>query len=221
MPACSFGTVLRSHDACGVVVAFHPAIAEQVARDADLLQTMGECARAGAHSCVRRDRGSFYSSLIAKNFYVRNNGSRQPCNSSADFAMAKGKYRCQQNSTHGSSHCRCSPYYEGPRMIDLAIDRRLSNFVSRDSVRECWDDAHAPSDDDAPVRWQRMSACYASHVTDYLSEDAAKRDLPARHISRNSRSGLRQSLRQSMAREAIRPTDRSWSSSCKAARRSA
>ena len=54
-------------------------------------------------------------------------------------------------------------------------------FTYREAVRVCWD-----------LRTRRHlsrrvlaeeSGVYASHVSDYLSDDAGKRELPAKHIA--------------------------------------
>lgn len=69
-------------------------------------------------------------------------------------------------------------------MIDQALINACASY--RDSVRECW------AMRTRPRMTKRQLAeevgCYASHVTDYLSDDAAKRDLPARHIAEFERA---------------------------------
>lgn len=70
-------------------------------------------------------------------------------------------------------------YYEGPKMIEVKDIEGCPTY--REAVRRCW----------ARRTRQRMTqrqlaeevGCYASHVTDYLANDSAKRDLPARHIA--------------------------------------
>jgi len=69
--------------------------------------------------------------------------------------------------------------YTGPRLVDLEIVDACRSY--RAAVRACWE-----------LRTRRgltrrvlaeEAGLYASHVSDYLSEDDAKRDLPARHIN--------------------------------------
>lgn len=70
-------------------------------------------------------------------------------------------------------------YYVGPRLIDAEIVLACKTY--REAVRACWD-----------LRTRRnltrralaeAAELYASHVSDYLSEDDNKRELPARHIN--------------------------------------
>lgn len=70
-------------------------------------------------------------------------------------------------------------YYEGPRLISQEVLSAVLTY--RDAVRVCWD-----------LRTRRQLArrtlaeeanLYASHVSDYLSEDDSKRELPAKHIA--------------------------------------
>jgi hypothetical protein len=70
-------------------------------------------------------------------------------------------------------------YYEAPKMVDSALVDACPSY--RDAVRKCWDMR-------SRTRMTRRqlaeeSGCYASHITDYLSDDYAKRDLPARYIA--------------------------------------
>jgi hypothetical protein len=69
--------------------------------------------------------------------------------------------------------------YMGPRLVDLEIVDACRTY--RDAVRQCWKlrtRRHLT---------QRLLAeeadLYASHVTDYVSEDDAKRELPAKHVN--------------------------------------
>jgi hypothetical protein len=70
-------------------------------------------------------------------------------------------------------------YYEGPRLIDQELVLACRSY--REAVRACWD-----------LRTRRNltrralaegAGLYASHVSDYLTEDDAKRELPAKHIN--------------------------------------
>ncbi len=70
--------------------------------------------------------------------------------------------------------------YTGPRLVDLEIVDACQTY--REAVRGCWQ-----------MRTRRhltqrqlaaeVEGLYASHVTDYVSDDDAKRDLPPRHIN--------------------------------------
>jgi hypothetical protein len=69
--------------------------------------------------------------------------------------------------------------YTGPSLIDAQIVGACRTY--REAVRACWDmrtRRHLT---------QRVLAdeadLYASHVTDYVSLDQAKRELPAKHIN--------------------------------------
>ncbi len=70
-------------------------------------------------------------------------------------------------------------YYVGPRLIDQQIVLACRSY--REAVRACWD-----------MRTRRQltkralaeaAGLYASHVSDYISDDDNKRELPARHIN--------------------------------------
>jgi hypothetical protein len=69
--------------------------------------------------------------------------------------------------------------YVGPRMIDLEVVDACRTY--REAVRACWE-----------MRTKRQltqrvlaeeAELYASHVTDYVSRDPAKRELPAKHVN--------------------------------------
>src|SRR5437899_2675991 len=69
--------------------------------------------------------------------------------------------------------------YEGPRLVDRSVIDAIQTY--RDAVRICWD---------LRIRrnlTKRLLAsecgCYASHVSDYISEDVSKRELPAKHVA--------------------------------------
>jgi len=70
-------------------------------------------------------------------------------------------------------------HYSGPRLIPGEVVSAARSY--RDAVRACWN-----------LRVRRSltkrglaeeAGLYASHVSDYLSEDESKRDLPARCIN--------------------------------------
>lgn len=69
--------------------------------------------------------------------------------------------------------------YSGPRLVDLSVIDAIKTY--RDAVRICWDLRTRRN------LSQRILAsecgCYSSHVSDYLSEDASKRELPAKHVA--------------------------------------
>jgi hypothetical protein len=69
--------------------------------------------------------------------------------------------------------------YTGPRLIDMEIVDACRTY--REAVRGCWD-----------MRTRRQltkrvlaeaAGLYPSHVSDYISLDAAKRELPAKHVN--------------------------------------
>lgn len=69
-------------------------------------------------------------------------------------------------------------YYQGPRFVSAEVMAGVLSY--RDAVRTCWQ-----------LRTRRNmtlrqlaeeAALYASHASDYVSADAAKRELPAKHI---------------------------------------
>jgi len=70
-------------------------------------------------------------------------------------------------------------YYVGPSLIDAEIVLACRTY--REAVRACWD-----------MRTRRGltkralaegAGLYASHVSDYISDDDSKRELPAKHIN--------------------------------------
>lgn len=69
--------------------------------------------------------------------------------------------------------------YTGPRLVDLELIDACRSY--RSAVRACW-----------LLRVRRAltqrqlaeeAGLYASHVTDYVSEDDDKRELPAKHVN--------------------------------------
>ncbi len=70
-------------------------------------------------------------------------------------------------------------YYEAPVMVDVAMVAAAATY--RDAVRACWERRKRPNMTKRQLAEE--VGCYASHITDYLSADDAKRDLPARHIA--------------------------------------
>ena len=69
--------------------------------------------------------------------------------------------------------------YDGPRLVDPSIVEAINTY--REAVRTCWD---LRTRTNLTKRQLAMEAgLYASHVSDYLSEDTSKRELPARGIA--------------------------------------
>jgi transcriptional regulator with XRE-family HTH domain len=70
-------------------------------------------------------------------------------------------------------------YYEGPRLVSQDVLDAILSY--REAVSTCWE-----------LRSRRnltkralaeKVGLYASHLSDYLSKDPTKRELPARHIA--------------------------------------
>jgi hypothetical protein len=70
-------------------------------------------------------------------------------------------------------------YYDGPRMIDQTLIDACPTY--REAVRNCW--TMRTRTRMTKRQLAEEVGCYASHVTDYLSDDPSRRDLPARHIA--------------------------------------
>ena len=69
--------------------------------------------------------------------------------------------------------------YNGPRLVDHDLVKAATSY--RDAVRLCWDQRTRKN---LPKTVLAMEAgCYASHMTDYLSDDETRRELPAKHIA--------------------------------------
>jgi len=70
-------------------------------------------------------------------------------------------------------------YYTGPKLVPLDVVAGLASY--RAAVRACWLMRQRTS------MTKRLLAdeagLYASHLTDYLSLDDSKRELPAKHIA--------------------------------------
>lgn len=70
-------------------------------------------------------------------------------------------------------------YYEGPRLVDADAIEAAKSY--REAVRLCW---ALRTRTNLPRAILAMEAgLYASHVSDYLHEDATKRELPAKHVA--------------------------------------
>lgn len=70
-------------------------------------------------------------------------------------------------------------YYQAPAMVDTGLVDAAPTY--REAVRRCW--AMRTRTQMTKRQLAEEVGCYASHITDYLSEDPGKRDLPARHIA--------------------------------------
>lgn len=70
-------------------------------------------------------------------------------------------------------------YYQGPKMVSTTLIDATKTY--RDAVRACWDMRTRPNMTKRQLAEE--VGCYAPHITDYLSGDDKKRDLPARHIA--------------------------------------
>lgn len=69
--------------------------------------------------------------------------------------------------------------YDGPRLVDQAIIEAIASY--REAVRTCWE---LRTRRNLTRRQLALEAgLYASHVSDYLSADDSKRELPARVIA--------------------------------------
>jgi hypothetical protein len=88
--------------------------------------------------------------------------------------------------------------YEGPRLIDPEIVDAARTY--REAVQACWD-----------MRTRRNltkrvladeAQLYASHVTDYVSNDVGKRELPAKHVAAFEVACGNRMISQGLARQA-------------------
>lgn len=74
--------------------------------------------------------------------------------------------------------------YEGPRLVDDALVRRCTTY--REAVRLCWESRSRRNMTHRLLAEE--AGLYASHVSDYLSEDMERRELPAKHVDLVERS---------------------------------
>ena len=70
-------------------------------------------------------------------------------------------------------------YYAGPRLVPLDVVASAKTY--RDAVRLCWQMRLRTSLTRRALAEE--AGLYASHVTDYLSAEESKRELPAKHIA--------------------------------------
>lgn len=71
-------------------------------------------------------------------------------------------------------------YYEGPTLVDQQCLAVVKNY--RNAVQTCWLMRKRRSMSMRALAEE--AGLYASHVSDYLSDDASKRNLPADRIAR-------------------------------------
>jgi hypothetical protein len=70
-------------------------------------------------------------------------------------------------------------YYVGPKLMPLDVVASATTF--REAVRLCWDLRTRTGL--LKSKLAEEAGLYASHVTDYLSKEDARRELPAKHIA--------------------------------------
>ncbi len=69
-------------------------------------------------------------------------------------------------------------HYDGPRLLPMHLVAGVSGF--RGAVRLCWEQRIRPRMTQAQLAEE--AGLYCSHVSDYLSADPTRRDLPAHCI---------------------------------------
>jgi hypothetical protein len=74
--------------------------------------------------------------------------------------------------------------YEGPQLVPLEVVDACRTY--RDAVRACWDRRSRRSLTQRAMAVE--TGLHAPHVSDYLSEEPDKRDLPAKYITEFQRS---------------------------------
>ena len=70
-------------------------------------------------------------------------------------------------------------YYTGPRLVPVAVVAAVPSY--RQAVRLCWQ-LRLRTAITRRVLAEEVGL-YASHVSEYLSDDETKRELPAKHIA--------------------------------------
>ena len=69
--------------------------------------------------------------------------------------------------------------YEGPRLVEPSQILAIQSY--REAVRLCWE---LRTRKQLTKRMLAIDAgLYPSHVSDYISEDPSKRELPAKHVA--------------------------------------
>lgn len=69
--------------------------------------------------------------------------------------------------------------YTGPRLVDPELIDACRSY--RQAVRACWLLRSRPSLTQRQLAVD--AALYASHVSEYVSDDERKRELPAKHVN--------------------------------------
>jgi len=69
-------------------------------------------------------------------------------------------------------------YYAGPRLVPLEVVATITSY--REAVRTCWQMRLRTSLTRRALAEE--AGLYASHITDYLSQEPGRRNLPAEHI---------------------------------------
>ena len=70
-------------------------------------------------------------------------------------------------------------YYEGPKIVGPDVVAQCKTY--RDAVRKCFE-LRTRTRMSLSVLAEE-SGCYASHMSDYVSSNPEKRELPAKHIA--------------------------------------
>lgn len=70
-------------------------------------------------------------------------------------------------------------HYSGPTLVDSAAIDAVKTY--RGAVLACWD--MRTRRNMTKRQLAEETGCYAPHITDYLSTNDKKRDLPGRHIA--------------------------------------
>lgn len=74
--------------------------------------------------------------------------------------------------------------YSGPRLVDEALVARCRTY--REAVRLCWEQRTRLNIKRSTLAEECV--LYPSHVTDYFSESASRRELPAKKVDLVERS---------------------------------
>lgn len=89
-------------------------------------------------------------------------------------------------------------YYTGPRLVPQDVVAGVATY--RDAVRMCWQMRQRTSLTRRALAEE--AGLYASHVSDYLSEEDSRRELPAKHIAAMEVACGNRMITQWLARQA-------------------
>ena len=89
-------------------------------------------------------------------------------------------------------------YYQGPRLVAPDVIAAVLSY--REAVRVCWD--LRTRRNLTKARLAEEAALYASHVSDYLSANDDKRELPAKRIAAFEEACGNRVISQWLARQA-------------------